>query len=77
MSDKVLGLPRVIPIFMVREPEPTIASLTRMRVREHEQGLQVSAEGTDRQAAMRRAVKYYVHRLDSLQGLCTHVEALA
>ncbi len=76
VSDKVLGLPRIIPIFLVREPEPTIASLTRMRIHEHEQGLQVWAEGTDRQAAMRRAVKYYIHRLDSLQGLCTRVEAL-
>jgi hypothetical protein len=76
VSDEVLGLPRVIPIFLVREPEPTIASLTRMRIHEHEQGLQEWAEGTDRRAVARRAAAYYVKRLDMLQGLCTRVEAL-
>src|SRR5271169_4020464 len=40
VSDTILGMPRVVPIFVIREPEPTIASLTRMRVREHEQGIQ-------------------------------------
>ncbi len=76
VSDKVLRLPRVIPIFVIREPESTIVSLTRMRVHEHEQGLQVWPEGTDRQATARHAAAYYVKRLDSLQALCARVETL-
>jgi hypothetical protein len=76
VSDKVLCLPRIIPIFVVREPEPTIASLVRMRIHEHEQGLQVWPEGTDRPAAVRRAAAYYVKRLDTLKALCTRVEDL-
>ncbi len=76
VSDKVLRLPRIIPIFVVREPEPTITSLTRIRLHEHEQGLQEWPEGTDRQAAVRSAAGYYVKRLDSLRTLCTRVESL-
>ena len=76
LSDAVLGLSRVIPIFVIREPEPTIASLTRMRVREHEQGIQNWAEGTDRQATARRAAEYYISRLDSLHTLCARLEVL-
>jgi len=76
VSDTVLGLPRVIPIFVVREPEPTIASLTRMRVREHEQGIQNWAEGTDRRAAAGSAAAYYTRRLETLQTLCARLEAL-
>ena len=76
VSDQVLGLPRVIPIFVVREPEPTIASLTRMRVREHEQGIQNWAEGTDRRAAAATAAEYYTSRLQTLQTLCARLESL-
>jgi hypothetical protein len=76
VSDKVLGLARIIPIFVVREPEPTIASLTRMRVREYEQGIQEWAEGTDRRAAAGRAATYYTSRLETLQSYCTRLGAL-
>jgi hypothetical protein len=76
VSDKVLGLPRVIPIFVVREPEPTIASLTRMRVREYEQGIQEWEEGTDRRAAAGRAAEYYTSRLQTLQAVCARLEAV-
>ena len=76
VSDTVLGLPRVIPIIVVREPDPTIASMTRMRVREHEQGIQNWAEGTDRRAAAGRAAEYYTSRLGALQALCARLEAL-
>jgi hypothetical protein len=76
VSEKVLGLPRVIPIFAVREPEPTIASLTLMRVREHEQGIQNWPEGTDRRAAAGRAAEYYTSRLETLQTVCARLEAV-
>ncbi|MGP0069806.1 MAG: hypothetical protein ACLQGP_40170 [Isosphaeraceae bacterium] len=76
LSDKVLGLPRVIPIFMIREPEPTIASLTRMRVREHELGIHKWDEGTDRRATASFSATYYTRRLQTLQSYCQRLEAL-
>jgi hypothetical protein len=72
----VLGLSRIIPIFLVREPEPAIASLTRMRVREHEQGTQIWREGSDRRAAAVRAATNYTSRLETLQTTCARLEAL-
>lgn len=76
VSDKVLGLSRIIPIFVIREPEPTIASLTRMRVREYEQGIQEWEEGTDRRAAAGRAAEYYTSRLQTLQAVCARLEVV-
>jgi hypothetical protein len=76
VSDQILGLSRVTPIFVVREPEPSIVSLTRMRVREHEQGLQNWPEGTDRAAAAASAARYYIGRLEMLQSLCERLESL-
>ena len=76
VSDTVLGMPRVVPIFVIREPEPTIASLTRMRVREHEQGIQNWAEGTDRRAAAATAAEYYTSRIETLQSLSARLEGL-
>lgn len=76
VSDEVLGIPRVIPIFMVREPESAIVSLARMRVLEHERGINEWEEGSDRQAAAKRAAEYYATRLESLQTLGGRLEAL-
>ncbi len=76
VSDIVLGLPRVTPIFVVREPEPAIASLARMRVREYELGLGAWPDGSDRLAAARRAAEYYTSRIETLQTLCGRLEAL-
>ena len=75
ISDQVLSIPRITPIFLIREPEPTIASLTHMRVREYEQGIQPWAEGTDRRAAAARAAEYYASRLSTLQSLCARLES--
>ena len=66
VSDKVLGLPRIIPIFLVREPEPTIASLARMRVREYEQGIHGWKEGSDRRGGCRYSCLRYTSRLEDL-----------
>jgi hypothetical protein len=76
VSDKVLGLARVIPIFVVREPGPSIASLTRMRVREHALGMQTWDEGIDRRATARSAANYYTDRLETLRAYCDRLEAL-
>jgi hypothetical protein len=76
VSDKVLGLSRVIPIFVVREPGPSIASLTRMRIREYEQGIHDWQEKNDLRATADRAAAYYTSRLETLQTTCARLEAL-
>ncbi len=76
VSDKVLGLARVIPIFVVREPGPSIASLTRMRIREYEQGIHDWQEKNDLRATADRAAAYYTSRLETLRTTCARLEAL-
>jgi len=74
VSDDVLGHPLVTPIFMVREPEPAIESLVRMRVREHELGIHFWQDG-DRQAITEAAAQYYTSRVDMLRMVCARLEA--
>ncbi len=75
VSDDVLGHPLVTPIFMVREAEPAIESLVRMRLREHELGIHLWQNG-DRRAIAEAAAEYYTSRLGMLRMLCTRLEAL-
>jgi hypothetical protein len=77
VSDAVLGNPRVTPLFIIREPEPSIPSLVRMRIREHEQGIiDWGPGGTDRESTTRFAAEYYVKRLGTLQEMCIRLEAM-
>lgn len=77
LSDVVLRNPRVTPIFMIREPEPAIASLVRMRIRENEQGI---FDWTDELADLKffteRAAMTYIMRLATLQETCSRLEVL-
>jgi hypothetical protein len=77
VSDAVLGLGRVTPLFLVREPAPAITSHARMRISEHEQGISDwGPEGADRAANIELAAVYYAERLTSLQSMCGRLEAM-
>lgn len=77
VSDAVLCLPRVTPLLIIREPEPAIASLVRMRTREFEQGIADWTGGLiDRSRNAELAAVYYIARLETLRVMATRLEML-
>jgi hypothetical protein len=77
VSDVVLRNPRVTLLFVVREAEPSIASLVRMKVREHQLGLQDWSDPAESLAwNAHAAAELYIARLQTLQALCARLEAL-
>lgn len=77
VADAVLGLPRVTPIFLIREPEAAISSHVRMILREHEQGIvDWGPAGADPVAITEAAAEYYIKRLASLRTFCGRLEAM-
>jgi hypothetical protein len=77
VSDVVLGLARVIPLLIIREPESAIASLVRVRTREYEQGMSDwAAGGIDRARNTELAAVYYISRLGTLRVMAARLEAM-
>jgi hypothetical protein len=73
VSDAVLRHPRVTPLFIIRKPEPSIASLVRMRNHEREQGL---FDWGPRERDSARAGESYIERLETLRAMCSRLEAM-
>ena len=77
VSDTVLGLARVSPLFLVREPASAIASHARMRISEHERGItDWGPDGTNPAANVEVAAGYYVQRMKTLRSMCGRLEAM-
>lgn len=77
VSDAVLGLPSVVPVFLIREPEASIPSHVRMMLREHEEGINDwGPHGADPVAVAEMAGLYYINRLGTLRTLCGRLEAM-
>lgn len=77
VSDAVLGLDWVTPIFLIREPVPAIESYVRLRIGEHERGISDwGAGGADPAVQAEFAATYYAARLTSLRAILARLEAM-
>ena len=77
VSDVVLSHARVMPIFILREPEAAITSHTRMILREHGEGLvNWGFAGSSPPFAMLTAAEFYCRRLVNLQTIRERLERL-